>query len=195
MARDDWRIRIDLDDPHAGSLLDRLGLDLSPTARKLAEELADDRLVVSRADDTVFVYADTQEQALRARAVVDAELAELGFTPLRIAVERWLDEEDRWDDEPRTTTWEEDVLARGHAPWEVRVECADAGAAQRLEDELEAEGLSPVRRWRYVIVGASSREEADELAQRLHGEVEAGGEVVWEVMPSNPFAVFGGLGG
>ena len=40
-----------------------------------------------------------------------------------------------------------------------------------------------------------TREEADALAERVHGEVEAGGELVWEVMPQNPFAVFGGLGG
>jgi hypothetical protein len=45
-----------------------------------------------------------------------------------------------------------------------------------------------------VIVGASTEEDARELANRLHGEVEAGGEVVWEAMPRNPFAIFGGIG-
>ena len=39
-----------------------------------------------------------------------------------------------------------------------------------------------------------SREEAVELAHRIHGEVEPGGELVYEVQPQNPFAVFGGLG-
>jgi hypothetical protein len=29
----------------------------------------------------------------------------------------------------------------------------------------------------------------------VHGDAEPGGEVVWEVAPQNPFAVFGGLGG
>lgn len=52
-----------------------------------------------------------------------------------------------------------------------------------------------MRRWRYLIAGASSEEQARELAQRLHGEVEPGGELVWEVAPQNPFAIFGGLGG
>jgi hypothetical protein len=46
-----------------------------------------------------------------------------------------------------------------------------------------------------VIVGVETREEADSLAARLHGEVEPGSELVWEVMPQNPFAIFGGLGG
>ena len=36
---------------------------------------------------------------------------------------------------------------------------------------------------------------AQELARRLHGEVEPGGELVWETTPGNPFAIFGGLGG
>ena len=33
-----------------------------------------------------------------------------------------------------------------------------------------------------------------QVAPSTSGTVEAGGELVWEVMPSNPFAVFGGLG-
>ena len=45
-----------------------------------------------------------------------------------------------------------------------------------------------------MIAGAGSREEAVELARRIHGEVEPGGELVYEVQPQNPFAVFGGLG-
>jgi hypothetical protein len=32
-------------------------------------------------------------------------------------------------------------------------------------------------------------------APRAHGEVEPGGELVWETVPGNPFAVFGGMGG
>ncbi len=51
-----------------------------------------------------------------------------------------------------------------------------------------------MRRWSYLIVGTATREEADTLAWRLHGQVEAGGEVVWEARPGNPFAIFGGLG-
>jgi hypothetical protein len=77
----------------------------------------------------------------------------------------------------------------------VRVECTSHDEADRLADQLEADGYDVVRRWTYVIVGTRTREEADALAKRVHGEVEAGGELVWEVMPQNPFAVFGGLGG
>ena len=45
-----------------------------------------------------------------------------------------------------------------------------------------------------MIVGTATREEAEELATRLHGEVEPGGELVWDATSGNPFAVFGGLG-
>ena len=41
----------------------------------------------------------------------------------------------------------------------------------------------------------ASEEDANALAQRVHGEAQPGGQVVWEVTPQNPFAVFGGLGG
>jgi hypothetical protein len=76
----------------------------------------------------------------------------------------------------------------------VRAECASPQAAQELADQLEVEGYRPERRSQYLIVGAASREDADALAQRVHGEVEPGGELVYEVEPSNPFAIFGGMG-
>jgi hypothetical protein len=59
-----------------------------------------------------------------------------------------------------------------------------------------------VRRSTFVLVGAASEDEAHELAKRLEAEapkgarvqVEPSGQMVWEVVPTNPFAVFGGLG-
>jgi hypothetical protein len=72
----------------------------------------------------------------------------------------------------------------------VRVECESHEEAERLADGLEAEGYGVARRWKYVVVGAESREEAEELARRLHGEVEPGGGLVYEVPVGNPFALF-----
>jgi alpha-mannosidase len=45
--------------------------------------------------------------------------------------------------------------------------------------------------WEAKLAGA---EVPVALARRLHGRAEPGGELVWEVAPQNPFAVFGGLG-
>jgi hypothetical protein len=59
-----------------------------------------------------------------------------------------------------------------------------------------------VKRSTFLLVGAANRDDAEALAERLRAEgpqdakveVEPGGGMVWEVMPNNPFAVFGGLG-
>jgi hypothetical protein len=194
MANDDWRIRIEVEEEeHATGLLDRLAGDLGSEARELAHDLEARRLVVSRDGETVFVYAATRADADSAHAVVEAELREHGIEARTSRVEQWLDEEDRWDDEPPGETWEEEELDRGYAPWEVRVECSSRQEAHELSARLEAEGYNPERRFHYLIVGTASREDADALAARLHGEVEAGGEVVLEAEPSSPFAIFGGL--
>jgi hypothetical protein len=193
---DDWRIRIELGEAvHADTLLGRLGLDLgSDEAQRLAKELQGHRLAVSNDEDTVFVYVDSAAQADQARKIVEAELEDEGIEAEVIA-ERWLPDDERWSGEPAQETWEQEVIEQGHAPWEVRVELPSHEEADELADELEREGFDVVRRWRYLIVGAGSEEEARALARRVHGDAEPGGEVVWEVAPQNPFAVFGGLGG
>lgn len=192
---DDWRIRIDVaEEPE--HFLERLGLDLSSEARELAKELEGRRLVVSRDDDTIFVYAGTQQEAERARAVIEAELRETGADANVGPAERWLPGEDRWSGEPAEEfEAEETVLEHGYAPWEVRIDTASQDEADRLAARLEGEGRSVVRRHRYVLVGADTEEEAETLAQQLHGEAEASGALVYETLPQNPFVVFGGLGG
>jgi hypothetical protein len=192
---DNWRIRIELpEETHGGTLLGRLGRDLgSDEAKQIAKDLEGHRLAVSRDDETIFVYADSHAQAETARRIIAAELADEGVAA-EIQAERWLADEERWSGEPPQETWEQDEVRRGYAPWEVRVELDSHAEAETLADQLEQEGFDVVRRWRYLIVGAASEEQARELARRVHGEVEPGGEVVWEVAPQNPFALFGGLG-
>ena len=194
--RDDWRIRIDVAEEHAEGLLERLGLDLGSEARELAEELKGRRLAVSRDDDTIFVYAGSRAEAETARSIVDAELREAGAEAQIGPIEHWLADEDRWDDEPpEEFEPEQEVLEQGHAPWEVRVEAGSPHEAEGLARRLQEDGYGVLRRHTYVLVGAASEEEAHELAKRLHGEAEASGELVYETLPQNPFAVFGGLGG
>jgi hypothetical protein len=193
---DDWRIRIEVPEEHGESLLDRLGLDLgSDEAKRLAKELEGRRLAVSQDDNELFVYASSQQEAEQARQIIEAELAEEGIEARTSQVEHWLEDEERWSNEPPQETWEEEELDRGYAPWEVRVEYDSHDEASKQADELERGGYRVVRRWKYLVVGASDEDEARELARRLHGEVEPGGELVWEVTPQNPFVVFGGLGG
>ena len=193
---DDWRIRIDLEEEHAESLLERLGLDLGSEARELAKDLEGRRLAVSRDDDTLFVYAGSRAEAERAREIIEAELREADLEGRVGTIEHWLADEDRWDDEPpERYEPEREVLEHGLAPWEVRIEASSPEEAERLAKQLQDEGLGVLRRHRYVIVGATSEEQAQELAKRLHGVPEASGQLVYEALPQNPFAIFGGLGG
>ena len=191
---EDWRIRIEVEAEHGRGLLERLGAELSGEARELARELEERRLAVSRDGDEVFVYASTQAEAEIALRVIETELREHEIEARTSRIEHWLAEEERWDDEPPGESWEEEEIERGYAPWEVRVECESQEAARRLAEELEGEGYRPERRSQYLLVGADTREDAAALAERLHGSVEPGGELVWETAPGNPFAVFGGLG-
>jgi hypothetical protein len=195
MANDDWRITIEVEG--ARDVAGRLGGDLSEEAQELANDLKGRRLSVSVDDETLFIYSNSQADAEKARAVVEAELRANGIEATTSKVEHWLDDEERWDDEPPTETWEQEELDEGYAPWEVRVECASPQEARDLADRLETEGYRPIRHSQYLIVGAASHEDAESLAQRLHGEVEVGGEVVLEAMPKVPssFAIFGGLAG
>jgi len=194
MAGDDWRIRIEVDEQHTSGLLDRLGAELSDEARELARELEARRLVVSRDDNEIFVYAGSPAEAAKAQEVIAAELRAHDIEARTSRIEHWLADEERWDDEPPDETWEEEELERGYAPWEVRVQVASHHEAEELAKQLETEGYAVEQRREYLIVGTASKEDAEALAARVHGEVEPGGEVVWEAVPGNPFAVFGGMG-
>jgi len=194
VARDDYRIRVELpEEENASGLLSRLGL--GSWADELAHELEGRRLAVSEDENELFVYAASPAEAERARAIVEAVVAEEGIDARIGPVEHWLHDEERWDDEPREPTPEEELLEEGVAPWEVRIDCQSHREAEELAERLEAEGYGVVQRWKYLIVGATTREEAEALAARLHGEVEFSSAYVWETVPQNPFVIFGGLGG
>src|SRR5947208_8649942 len=171
---DDWRLRVDVEEEHSENLLERLGVDLSSEARELAKDLEGRRLVVSRDDETIFVYAGSQPEAESARSVIAAELREAGIHADVTGPERWLSDEDRWSGEaPSEFEPEEAARAHGFAPWEVRVNARSPEEADQLADRLEREGRSVVRRHTYVLVGADTEEEAQALAEQLHGHAEA----------------------
>lgn len=212
---DDFRITVDFDDEADGAdLLERLG------ARRFAAEERrrfGDRVIVSRDAARVFLYAGSEAETHEVERLVRVELEEQGADAL-VAVERWHPVEEIWADlavplpstaaelaveEARRGAREEaEALASGHADWEVRVELPGHAECVALGERLESEGVPVVRRHSFLLAGAISEEEARELAERLRRElpaatvhVQAGGDMVWEVTPQNPFAVLGGLGG
>ncbi len=85
----------------------------------------------------------------------------------------------------------------------MRIELASHEDTVTLAERLESEGIPVVRRHTFLLAGAANEDDARELAERIRGEapegakvdVEAGGGMVWEVAPRNPFTLFGGLGG
>ena len=212
---DDWRLTVDFDDEGDGTQLVEWLAALQLEAEE--RERLGDRVIVSRDGPRVFLYADTEEVAREAEAVVRREL-EGGEQQARIALERWHPAEQAWKDadEPLPETAGELAAERarqqereaaesreqGVAAWEVRVELPSHEETEALADRLEAESIPVVRRATFLLAGAANHDEAVALAERLRAElsggarveVEPGGGMVWEVTPQNPFAVFGGLG-
>jgi hypothetical protein len=211
---DDWRLTVTLDDDDAAEEL--VGWLHEVEVEGGARDLVGDRVIVSRDGRRVFLYADTEE---RARSVGRMVAARLGHPDaLELDLARWHPVEQSWEDPsvplPRTREeWEaehqrlqereaSESRRTGEAAWELRVELEGHDETVELADRLEREGIPVVRRYTFLLVGAANEDEAHELASRLRDEapagarieVEPGGRVVWEVAPSNPFAVFGGLG-
>jgi hypothetical protein len=212
---DDWRLTVDFDDEGDGTQLVEWLAALRLEAGE--RDRLGDRVVVSRDGSRVFLYADTEEVARELETVVRRELEDAG-SEARLALERWHPAEQAWRDAdvplPRSEEELEAERARqqereaaesrasGQAEWEVRVQLPTHDATEALADRLEAEGAPVVRRSTFLLAGAANHDDALALAERLRAElpegarveVEPGGAMVWEVMPHNPFAVFGGLG-
>jgi hypothetical protein len=139
---------------------------------------------------------------------------------LEIALKRWHPTSEEWEDPdvPLPTTdaeraaehaqrvakEREESAERGYAEYEVKIQCSSHRETVELAERLHSEGMSVVRRWRYVLVGASDEDSANALAERLRAEAPPGSTVIaevsqrtaWDDDPSRgSFAVFGGLGG
>jgi hypothetical protein len=214
-VNDDWRLEIDLDEEsHLGHLLERL------EARELEHDLSDafqDRVIVSRDGDRVFLYAGTREQLEKAAALVD-RLAQEHDWSLSSELRRWHPLAGEWedpdapipDDEAGRRAEHDRLIAaergeteqRGHPEFEVRVDLPSRREAAATDEKLRAEGLPTVHRGRYLLIGAGDEDSARALAERLKSEVPPGSTVrvegTWQAAyaerPANPFAIFGGLG-
>ncbi|HET7416581.1 MAG TPA: SPOR domain-containing protein [Solirubrobacterales bacterium] len=213
---DDWRLRIDFrDDGVADALQDRLD------ARDLEHDLSQafhDRVIVSRGETTIFLYAGDREQAERARALVERYATE-NDEDLEVEFTRWhplaldwepADEPLPADAEARAREHQERVAderreseEQGYPMYEVRIDLPSRDEAEALADRLRAEGVPTVHRWKYVLIGAADEEAARELEEQVRGELPAGSQVrveaTWPEMmdhlPPNPFSFMGGLGG
>jgi hypothetical protein len=213
---DDWRLAVtpteDADPPSVLSMVLEHELE-EESLERLGKRLA---VEVSAGDSAVFFYGDSEEQVQEAARLVRAILDEQALEAA-VDVSRWHPLEERWEDAsvplPQTEAErraelasleaEEVAESRADGPdWEVRVELPGHRETVELAERLEAEGIPVLRRWRFLLIGADSEQQAHELAARLRQQVPAGstvtvegsGELLGEVAFPNPFVVFGGLG-
>lgn len=213
---DDWRLRVTLSG--------------SGQAAELAEELkrgrmehglasgAGDRVIVSVDGQEVFLYSDMRDQLDRAAEAIQSRAGSRGWR-VQSELRRWHPTAEEWEDpdaplpedgsemdaehSERIAREREESRRLGFAEWEVRLQCQSHHDTVALAERLAGEGFKPVRRWRYLLVGASDEDSARELADRLSSESPAGCTATVEgtlasveaETPANPFAVFGGLGG
>jgi hypothetical protein len=213
---DDWRVQIDAADPGQALLLVE-GIDGPGPGHTLGTAFHD-RVIVSREEERVFLYAGSREQAAAARDLAAKVATENAWSPA-ITLSHWHPEAEQWEDADKPlpdsdaarlaehqelVAAERRAVERGAPPqYEVRVDLPSHRDTVRFDDMLEAEGLPAVRRWSYLVVGASDEDSAKALAARLEAEappgstvtVEGSGKVVYDEQPPNPFAIFGGLGG
>lgn len=213
---DDWRLEVDFDDTaHIGSLVERLD------ARGLEHELSNafhDRVVVSRNDDVVFLYAGTREQAEAARELV-LSLAQHHGWKLEVDFKRWHPTAEEWEgldiplannDAVKQAEHEALIAAErrqteesGHPEYEVRVDLPSLHEAGQFADTLRSEGLPVVHRWKFLLIGVPDEDSGKELVERIQEQAPAGSQVslegTWAAAyaerPANPFAIFGGMGG
>jgi hypothetical protein len=212
---DDWRVQVDFrDDGVLDALHDRLD------AEELEHDLSEafhDRVIVSRNEATIFLYAGDREQAEKAQELV-ARLAAEDEEEVELDLRRWHPVALEW--RPADEPLPEDAAARGaehqarieaerreseeqgYPQYEVRVNFPSWGEAGEFAERLRAEGLQTVHRWRHVLVGAADEDAAKALAERIRAEAPPGSEVVVEATLKeiaddirNPFAFLGGLGG
>jgi hypothetical protein len=213
---DDWRLQIDpSEDAHA----DRLVKGFSSS--ELKHDLSDayhNRVIVSQDGPRVFLYTGTREQAETSRKLVETLAQEHGWA-VNIELRHWHPIAEDWEDPenplPHTeaarqtehakeiSAEDQEVRAQGYPDQEVRLELPTRHAAISVARQLRSEGFSPVRRWRYLVLGAADSDQATALAERLREEVPEARDIRIEGTyqaaragaPRNPFAVFGGLGG
>jgi hypothetical protein len=187
--RDEWRVELALDldgndDGHT-AFGERLhALDLDDEARKRLGH----SVIVTRDGAHIFLYAWHEEGAREAERVV-RELMESEGLAGEVQLTRWHPDEEAWRpaDEPLPATdaerqaeadrMEHDRTAEGEHPWEVVVDMPNVGSTRELDAKLTEQGLPVKRRFKYLLIGATTEEKAIEIGEGLKDKVPEGAHV------------------
>jgi hypothetical protein len=212
---DEWRLQVDPQNPsHAQALTERL------EARELEHDLSNafhDRVIVSRDDTRLFLYAGSREQIESARELLLSLARQHGWE-ISLELKRWHPTAEEWEepdkalptDEGARVVERETLMAAerkqteetGHPEFEVRVDLPSRHDAVRFSEQLRKEGLPTVHRWKFLLVGATDEDMGKKLAEQIEDEAPVGTRVrvegTWAKVLSerspNPFVVLGGLG-
>lgn len=209
-SRDEWRVEVALDDEsQTDSLSERLhSLQLDNEARKRLGG----SVIVTRDGRHLFLYAWHEESAREAERVV-RDLMEEDKLVGQVRLTRWHPIAEEWKDAEEPLPEDEAAAAeemrereeemrqerRGHRehPWEVVIDLPHLRETLSVSKKLHEEGLAVKRRFRYLLVGADSEDQAIELGKRLEGEVPEGSHVGVrgnpEDMPPPTFVQLGSL--
>jgi hypothetical protein len=150
-------------------------------------------VLVTRDGPHVFLYTSTQKQAESVEKIVRLVLGEDVVSANVSPIMRWHPAEERWEDASKPLPQTAAAEHAEHERWE----------EEQAEERLEAEGITPiVRRWKYVLIGTATDDDAKALAERLRAEAPTGAKVTaepsatieWEVASDSPFSLFGGFG-
>ena len=214
---DDFRVTVDLvDDGGVADFVDEM--QSIEVEQEVAERLGN-RVIVSHDEDNLFFYTDTEGAAREVEVLVKPLLEQHGLGKSTIAILRWHPIEEDWLDVsvPLPTTPEEIAAERakqeaeeaeesreqGWAEFEVRAELPSHRATVEFAKQLEAEGYAVVRRWKFLVIGANTEDDATQLAEKLRAEApegtkvlaEGSGNLAWQAGRGGRFAWLGGLGG
>jgi hypothetical protein len=186
----DWRVTI--------SLPDQAHVDQarSSFSEKEVEQDVHGRLgrniVIGSGESQLFLYAGTELAAREAERAARDVLGQLGIEA-EYAVHRWHPIEEEWRSPdvamPQTEAERQaehrrleeaetaESLAAGTAQWQARAELGSHREAVALADKLRGEGYAVVRRWKFLIVGASNEDDAQALAEHIRQEAPPDAQV------------------
>ncbi|MDX6606157.1 MAG: hypothetical protein QOD14_697 [Solirubrobacterales bacterium] len=188
--RDEWRVEVALDkEQHLDSLSDRLHeLQLDNEARKRLGG----SVIVTRDGRFLFIYAWHEESAQEAERVVK-DIMDHEKLIGQVRLMRWHPVAEEWKDADESLPDDEAALAEemqeheregtseahryGEYGWEVVIDLPHIRDTLPLAKKLRDEGLPVKRRFRYLLVGAATEDDAIELGKRLEGEVPEGSHV------------------
>lgn len=188
-SRDEWRVEVALDrDEHADTLSGSLhDLQLDDEARKRLGG----SVIVTRDGPFIFVYAWHEESAQEAERVVK-DIMDHEKLVGQVRLMRWHPIAEEWKDADEPLPEDEAARAEeirqaeaegvretgyGEYPWEVVIELPHIRDTNDFAKQLRLEGLPVKRRFRYLLVGAPSEDDAVELGKRLEDEAPEGSQI------------------